>query len=126
MTTLHGHHIARLSLRCGCLLHSAPPHLWRCWVANLYPQVVAVGPGREEDGKAVKPKVDVGATVLYSKYSGTEVRLWVGRWAWLSKPRCLVGQVGVAGRQWISRCPVAAPPLLTTLCPVPPPRSFAV
>ncbi len=37
-------------------------------------QVVAVGPGREEEGKAVKPKVDVGATVLYSKYSGTEVR----------------------------------------------------
>ncbi|KAI7844797.1 hypothetical protein COHA_001677 [Chlorella ohadii] len=35
-------------------------------------KVVAVGPGREEEGKAVKPKVDVGATVLYSKYSGTE------------------------------------------------------
>lgn len=41
--------------------------------APLPAQVVAVGPGREEDGKSVKPKVDVGATVLYSKYSGTEV-----------------------------------------------------
>lgn len=115
--------MAIISLHCGCFLHSAPPHLCR---AHLCPQVVAVGPGREEDGKAVKPKVDVGATVLYSKYSGTEVRLWVGWWAWLSKPWCLVRQVGVAGRQWISRCPVAAPTLLTTLCPVPPPRSFAV
>ncbi|PSC70946.1 20 kDa chloroplastic [Micractinium conductrix] len=36
-------------------------------------KVVAVGPGREEeDGKSVKPKVEVGATVLYQKYSGTE------------------------------------------------------
>ena len=34
-----------------------------------------MGPGREEEGKSVKPKVDVGATVLYSKYSGTEVKL---------------------------------------------------
>ena len=41
----------------------------------MVPQVVAVGPGREEeDGKSVKPKVEVGATVLYQKYSGTEVR----------------------------------------------------
>lgn len=40
-------------------------------------KVVAVGPGRaEEEGKeAVKPKVEVGATVLYQKYAGTEVRL---------------------------------------------------
>lgn len=37
-------------------------------------QVVAVGPGREDDGQAVKPQVEVGATVLYQKYSGTEVR----------------------------------------------------
>ena len=37
-------------------------------------KVVAVGPGREEEGKAVAPKVAVGATVLYQKYAGTEVR----------------------------------------------------
>ena len=50
--------------------------------APCRPQVVAVGPGREEDGKAVKPKVDVGATVLYQKYSGTEVRCTVCGVAW--------------------------------------------
>ncbi|KAL4858802.1 chaperonin [Chlorella vulgaris] len=38
-------------------------------------KVVAVGPGRapeEEDKPTVAPKVEVGATVLYQKYSGTE------------------------------------------------------
>ncbi|EFN55162.1 hypothetical protein CHLNCDRAFT_59679 [Chlorella variabilis] len=35
-------------------------------------KVVAVGPGREEEGKTVAPKLSVGATVLYQKYSGTE------------------------------------------------------
>ncbi len=36
-------------------------------------QVVAVGSGREdEDGKIVKPNVEPGAKVLYSRYSGTE------------------------------------------------------
>ena len=35
--------------------------------------VVAVGGGKkDEDGKAVAPNVTVGATVMYSKYSGTE------------------------------------------------------
>ncbi|KAF6263644.1 chaperonin 10 kd subunit-domain-containing protein [Scenedesmus sp. NREL 46B-D3] len=35
--------------------------------------VVAVGEGKKaEDGAQVKPNVDVGATVMYSKYSGTE------------------------------------------------------
>lgn len=35
-------------------------------------QVVAVGPGREDGDKTVKPQVAVGATVLYQKYAGTE------------------------------------------------------
>lgn len=35
-------------------------------------QVIAVGPGREDGDKAVKPQVAVGATVLYQKYAGTE------------------------------------------------------
>ncbi len=36
-------------------------------------QVVAVGSGREDDdGKIVKPNVEAGAKVLYSRYSGTE------------------------------------------------------
>ncbi|KAL4433062.1 hypothetical protein ABPG77_006489 [Micractinium sp. CCAP 211/92] len=35
-------------------------------------KVVAVGPGREDGDKTVKPQVAVGATVLYQKYAGTE------------------------------------------------------
>jgi len=37
-------------------------------------KVVAVGPGREDDeGNSVKPTVTVGSSVLYQKYSGTEL-----------------------------------------------------
>ena len=36
--------------------------------------VLAVGPGRYEDGQRVPLDVKVGDTVLYSKYGGTEVR----------------------------------------------------
>jgi chaperonin GroES len=36
--------------------------------------VVAVGPGRFEDGARVPLDVKVGDTVLYSKYGGTEVK----------------------------------------------------
>ena len=35
--------------------------------------VVAVGPGRFEDGTRVPLDVKVGDTVLYSKYGGTEI-----------------------------------------------------
>lgn len=36
-------------------------------------QVIAVGSGKEdEDGKIVKPNLNKGDTVLYSRYSGTE------------------------------------------------------
>jgi chaperonin GroES len=37
--------------------------------------VVAVGPGRHEDGKLVEMNVAVGDTVLFAKYAGTEIRL---------------------------------------------------
>lgn len=37
--------------------------------------VVAVGPGGMVDGKEVEMKVCVGQTVIYSKYSGTNVEL---------------------------------------------------
>lgn len=37
--------------------------------------VVAVGPGRWEDGKVEPMNVAVGDTVLFAKYSGTEFRL---------------------------------------------------
>ena len=36
-------------------------------------EIVAVGPGRIEDGKRVEMDVKVGDRVLYSKYGGTEV-----------------------------------------------------
>jgi chaperonin GroES len=38
-------------------------------------EIVAVGPGRYEDGKRIPPDVKVGDKVLYGKYSGTEVTL---------------------------------------------------
>ena len=36
-------------------------------------EIVAVGPGRYEDGKRIPLDVAVGNRVLYGKYSGTEV-----------------------------------------------------
>jgi chaperonin GroES len=36
-------------------------------------EIVAVGPGRYEDGKRVPMDVKTGDKVLYGKYSGTEV-----------------------------------------------------
>ena len=38
-------------------------------------EIVAVGPGRFEDGKRVPMEVKVGDKVLYGKYSGTEVTI---------------------------------------------------
>jgi len=38
-------------------------------------EVIAVGPGRTEDGKRVARDVKAGDTVLYGKYSGTEVTI---------------------------------------------------
>lgn len=38
-------------------------------------EVIAVGPGGMVDGKEVKMEVSVGQKVIYSKYSGTEVKL---------------------------------------------------
>ena len=38
-------------------------------------EVIAVGPGRFEDGNRVPLDVKVGDTVIYSKYGGTEVRV---------------------------------------------------
>jgi len=37
--------------------------------------VVAVGPGRVEDGKVIKPDVKAGDRVLFAKYSGSEIKL---------------------------------------------------
>ncbi len=38
-------------------------------------EVVAVGPGGMVDGKEIPMQVKVGNKVIYSKYSGTEVKL---------------------------------------------------
>ena len=38
-------------------------------------EVVAVGPGRFEEGKRVPMDVKAGDRVLYSKYGGTEVKV---------------------------------------------------
>ena len=38
-------------------------------------KVVAVGPGRYEDGKLVPLDVAVGDEVIFSKYGGTEVKV---------------------------------------------------
>ena len=37
--------------------------------------VIAVGPGKEADGKKTAMQVKEGDKVIYSKYSGTEVKL---------------------------------------------------
>jgi chaperonin GroES len=37
--------------------------------------VIAVGPGKEEDGKVTAMQVTEGDKVIYSKYSGTEVKI---------------------------------------------------
>jgi len=37
-------------------------------------KVIAVGPGRQEDGKVVPLQVKVGDRVLYGKYAGTEIK----------------------------------------------------
>lgn len=38
-------------------------------------EILAVGPGATVDGKLVPMEVKVGDKVIYSKYSGTEVKL---------------------------------------------------
>ena len=38
-------------------------------------EIIAVGPGKYEDGKKVPMEVKVGDKVLYGKYSGTEVTI---------------------------------------------------
>ncbi|MGN1314472.1 MAG: co-chaperone GroES [Lachnospiraceae bacterium] len=38
-------------------------------------EVIAVGPGGVVDGKEIKMEVKAGDQVIYSKYSGTEVKL---------------------------------------------------
>ena len=47
----------------------------RVVLKQLEAEVIAVGPGGMVDGKEVKMEVKVGDKVIYSKYTGTEVKL---------------------------------------------------
>lgn len=38
-------------------------------------EVIAVGPGKYEEGKRIPLEVKVGDKVIYSKYGGTEVKI---------------------------------------------------
>jgi chaperonin GroES len=38
-------------------------------------RVVAVGPGRQDDGKVIPLAVKAGDKILFGKYSGTEIKL---------------------------------------------------
>lgn len=38
-------------------------------------EIIAVGPGKIEDGKRIEPSVKTGDRVLFGKYAGTEVKL---------------------------------------------------
>lgn len=38
-------------------------------------EVIAVGPGRIEEGKSIPMDVKVGDRIIYSKYGGTEVKI---------------------------------------------------
>ena len=38
-------------------------------------KIIAVGPGRTEDGKTIKLDVKKGDRVLFGKYAGTEIKL---------------------------------------------------
>jgi chaperonin GroES len=38
-------------------------------------EIIAVGPGKFEDGKRIEPSVKAGDRVLFGKYAGTEVKL---------------------------------------------------
>jgi len=38
-------------------------------------KVVAVGPGRTEDGKLIKPQVKKGDKVIYKKWGGNEIKV---------------------------------------------------
>lgn len=38
-------------------------------------EILAVGPGRVEDGKRIELDVQVGNLVIFSKYAGTEIKV---------------------------------------------------
>ena len=59
-------------------------------------KVLAVGPGRYEDGQLVPLDVDVGDEVIYSKYGGTEVKVGVDEYLILRESDVLAKVVSPA------------------------------
>ena len=64
-----------LELKYGCNPNQKPQMCIRDREKPQQAEVIAVGPGGVVDGKEVKMEVTVGDKVIYSKYSGTEVKL---------------------------------------------------
>lgn len=63
--------------------------------------VVAVGEGKkDEEGKTVAPNVPVGATVMYSKYSGTEFEVRLMEASRLSRLHESVNEIPDLGTRW--------------------------
>jgi len=54
-----------------------------------YSEVVAVGPGKVEDGKKVPMTVKVGQKVIYSQYAGTDVTLGEEKYTIVSQENIL-------------------------------------
>ena len=52
-------------------------------------EVVAVGPGKIEDGKEIKMEVKVGDIVLFSKYAGSEIKYEVTEYIILKQEELL-------------------------------------
>ena len=57
-------------------------------------KVLAVGPGKYEDGKLVPLDVNVGDEVIYSKYGGTEIKLGTDEYLILRESDVLAKVVG--------------------------------
>jgi len=60
----------------------------------LYGEVLAVGPGRHDNGVRIPIDVEVGDQVVYSRYGGTEFQLEDGPVLLLAAPD-LLGKVDV-------------------------------
>jgi len=62
-------------------------------------KVLAVGPGRWEEGKLIPLDVKVGDIVIYSKYGGTEVKIKGKEYLILSERDILAKRVSGKGKK---------------------------
>lgn len=66
----------RVVVRTNTTSEKTPSGLFIPDVAKEKPvmgKIIAIGEGKIENGTLISPKVKVGDTVLYGKYSGTEI-----------------------------------------------------